>query len=139
MVATRRSAGKHIDVELSDNGKELQKVIPIEKQRQLQMKQHQSSPKKETRGRKKKDRNLDELGTSVNSSESSSSSPSIKSHPRSPLTDAAAAPLLSSELKPGDGKEKFMMQQMPLYSNNNNIIIIIVNLTNNNKIERNRT
>lgn len=92
MVATRGSAGKHIDVELSDNGKELQKVIPIEKQRQLQMKQHQSSPKKETRGRKKKDRNLDELGTSVNSSESSSSSPSIKSHPRSPLTDAAAAP-----------------------------------------------
>ncbi|RCK59680.1 hypothetical protein Cantr_07324 [Candida viswanathii] len=57
MVATRRSAGKHVDVELSDNGKELQKVIPIEKQRQLQMKQHHSSSlKRETRGRKKKQR-----------------------------------------------------------------------------------
>ena len=33
MVATRRSSGKFIDVELSDNGKELQEVIPIEEQR----------------------------------------------------------------------------------------------------------
>ena len=73
MVATRRSSGKFIDVELSDNGKELQEVIPIEEQRAAIARASQESEedeiqetspvlveppsptkKKETRGRKRK-------------------------------------------------------------------------------------
>ena len=70
MVATRRSSGKFIDVELSDNGKELQEVIPIEEQRaaiarasqeseedeiqvtsQVLLEPHPTTKTKETKGR----------------------------------------------------------------------------------------
>ena len=64
MVATRRSSTQHVDVELSLNGKEAKKVIPIAEQRKSSLREYSSENddneeppkpvKKETRGRKRK-------------------------------------------------------------------------------------
>ncbi|EMG48336.1 hypothetical protein G210_1110 [Candida maltosa Xu316] len=102
MVSTRRSTGKYIEVELSDNGKNLQKVIPIEEQRAIIEKEIQQEEqeqeeeelrlrrktrkkkiptppvpikKKETRGRKRKIINQPDSNSS--SDTNSTASPSI--------------------------------------------------------------
>ena len=104
MVATRRSSGKFIDVELSDNGKELQEVIPIEEQRAAIARASQESEedeiqetspvlvepppptkKKETRGRKRKNPNANSTSSDSSASSSSASSSSSSSSSFDPV------------------------------------------------------
>ncbi|KAI3405488.2 hypothetical protein KGF56_001506 [Candida oxycetoniae] len=100
MVSTRRSSTQHVEVELSANGRELKKVVPIHEQRAAMEREHSlvsttnsnnnnkqdgleeppKSVKKETRGRKKKNRTVDTTSsTSISSTRLHPSRTSVES------------------------------------------------------------